>query len=116
MRATVPYETSRKQAGARIRGERVRWVCCSVGSGAPGQKDCGIVQWQWALYRAVEVKRRQIRSAPEFGQMQSPAGSQCCRATSRDHDDIKGPQALQWHRIITDIGLTTIRCQQSWVG
>ncbi|KAJ1129327.1 hypothetical protein NDU88_007698 [Pleurodeles waltl] len=38
------------------------------------------------------------------------------RGTSWGCNDIKGPQVLQWHQIIMDLGLMTLRCQRSWAG
>ncbi|KAJ1185787.1 hypothetical protein NDU88_002574 [Pleurodeles waltl] len=35
------------------------------------------------------------------------------RTTSRGGDDVTEPQVMRWHLIITGIGFTTLRCQQS---
>ncbi|KAJ1131259.1 hypothetical protein NDU88_009598 [Pleurodeles waltl] len=48
--------------------------------------------------------------------MQNLAELRCCRVTSQGRNDITGPQALQWHQIVTDVGRTTLRCQRSRAG
>ncbi|KAJ1087540.1 hypothetical protein NDU88_000707 [Pleurodeles waltl] len=48
--------------------------------------------------------------------MRSPAESRCCGATSRGRDEMTGPQALRWRRVVTDGGLMTLGCQRRRAG
>ncbi|KAJ1138300.1 hypothetical protein NDU88_004688 [Pleurodeles waltl] len=98
------FRTCREQAGALSRGERLRWVRCGVGSGAKGQKECGIAQRrQSSLQGGGGETASHAKLAPWFQQMRSPVELRCFGGTSRGRDDVTGPQALQWHWIITDV-------------
>ncbi|KAJ1107159.1 hypothetical protein NDU88_004552 [Pleurodeles waltl] len=67
-------------------------------------------------YKVAEVSGVGCKVGPLIPADASPVELRCFGTTSRGCDDVTRPQALRWRPIITDVGLTTLRCQRSRVG